>query len=97
MKEQGVHEDCLQNVSRLFRSWVAGDGLVETDESGRLRVDDWELRQDVQVEVRRRWAAAHTDNIMELSDLAGFRRDFLRVFGFAVDGVNYESEVSPLA
>ena len=97
MKEQGVHEDCLQNVSRLFRSWVAGDGLVETDESGRLRVDDWELRQDIQVEVRRRWTAAHTDNIMELSDLGGFRRDFLRIFGFAVDGVDYESEVSPLA
>jgi enoyl-[acyl-carrier protein] reductase/trans-2-enoyl-CoA reductase (NAD+) len=96
MKEQGVHEDCLQNVSRLFRSWVPGDGLVETDESGRLRVDDWELRQDIQAEVRRRWAAADTENIMELSDLGGFRQDFLRIFGFAVDGIDYEREVSPL-
>lgn len=96
MKEQRVHEDCLQNVSRLFRSYAASDGLVKSDETGRLRVDDWELRHDIQVEVRRRWGAVDTDNVMELSDLAGFRRDFLRIFGFAVDGVDYEREVSPL-
>jgi enoyl-[acyl-carrier protein] reductase/trans-2-enoyl-CoA reductase (NAD+) len=54
-------------------------------------------RAGIAAEVRRRWAAANTDNIMELSDIAGFRRDFLRIFGFGVDGIDYESEVSPLA
>jgi enoyl-[acyl-carrier protein] reductase/trans-2-enoyl-CoA reductase (NAD+) len=59
-------------------------------------VDDWELRENVQAEVRRRWALVDSGNIMELSDLAGFRRDFLRIFGFEVAGVDYEADVSPL-
>jgi enoyl-[acyl-carrier protein] reductase/trans-2-enoyl-CoA reductase (NAD+) len=49
----------------------------------------------VQAEVRRRWEAVETGNVMELSDLDGFRRDFLRIFGFEVDGVNYDADVTP--
>jgi enoyl-[acyl-carrier protein] reductase/trans-2-enoyl-CoA reductase (NAD+) len=63
------------------------------DPAGRLRVDDWELRDDVQAEVKKRFAAVDTDNLMQLSDLAGFRRDFLRIFGFEADGVDYEADV----
>jgi enoyl-[acyl-carrier protein] reductase/trans-2-enoyl-CoA reductase (NAD+) len=64
-----------------------------SDAAGRLRVDDRELREDVQGEVRRRWSVVNSDNVAELSDLGGFRRDFLRIFGFDVDGVNYEEDV----
>ncbi len=95
MKERGLHEDTLQHVDRLFRTQVYG-GPSHTDEAGRLRVDDRELREAVQAEVRRRWDLVTTDTIMELSDLAGFRRDFLRIFGFDVDGVDYDADVSPL-
>lgn len=96
MKEQGLHEDCQQNIDRLFRSAIVAGGSVPTDAQGRWRADDWELRADVQAEVKRRWTAVTSDNVMELSDLAGFRRDFLRIFGFGVDGVDYTRDVSPL-
>jgi enoyl-[acyl-carrier protein] reductase/trans-2-enoyl-CoA reductase (NAD+) len=96
MKEQGLHEDCQQNIDRLFRSAIFDGDSAPIDPHGRWRADDWELRADVQAEVKRRWQAATSDNVMELSDLAGFRRDFLRIFGFGVDEVDYTRDVSPL-
>jgi enoyl-[acyl-carrier protein] reductase/trans-2-enoyl-CoA reductase (NAD+) len=96
MKEHGVHEDCLQNIDRLFRSTIFNGSPAAPDGAGRWRVDDWELHPDIQSEVKRRWEAVTTESVMELSDLAGFRRDFLRIFGFAVDGVDYALDVSPL-
>jgi enoyl-[acyl-carrier protein] reductase/trans-2-enoyl-CoA reductase (NAD+) len=94
MKDMAVHEDCLRQIDRLFRTRLyGGDVMPVCDAAGRLRVDDWELREDVQGEVRRRWSLADSDNIAELSDLGGFRRDFLRIFGFDVDGVNYDEDV----
>lgn len=97
MKELSVHEDCVRHIDRLFRSSVyTGELTPQIDAVGRLRADDWELRPDVQAEVQRRWAIVNTDNLMAISDLAGFRRDFLRIFGFEADGVDYNAEVSPL-
>jgi enoyl-[acyl-carrier protein] reductase/trans-2-enoyl-CoA reductase (NAD+) len=97
MKAMDLHEDCMRHIDRLFRTQLsAGNGSRTLDPVGRLRVDDWELRENVQAEVRRRWALVDSGNIMELSDLAGFRRDFLRIFGFEVAGVDYEADVSPL-
>jgi enoyl-[acyl-carrier protein] reductase / trans-2-enoyl-CoA reductase (NAD+) len=97
MKEKGAHEDSLRHIDRLFRSHLYNlETAPRFDAVGRLRVDDGELREDVQAEVRARWDIVNTDNLMELSDLAGFRRDFLRIFGFEADGVDYEADVSPL-
>jgi enoyl-[acyl-carrier protein] reductase / trans-2-enoyl-CoA reductase (NAD+) len=97
MKERGVHEDCLLHIHRLFRTWLGGrDGGAQTDERGRLRVDDLELGDDVQDEVKRRWALVSTETLPELGDLDGYRHDFLRIFGFGVDGVDYEKDVSPI-
>jgi enoyl-[acyl-carrier protein] reductase/trans-2-enoyl-CoA reductase (NAD+) len=93
MKELGVHEDCIHHIHRLMREHLYAGHAPTLDPVGRLRVDDWELRQDVQAEVKRRWALVDTDNLMQLSDLAGFRRDFLRIFGFEADGVDYEADV----
>jgi len=94
MKDMAVHEDCLRQVDRLFRTRLYGADIMPlSDAAGRLRVDDWELRADVQREVRRRWSIVDSDNVVELSDLGGFRRDFLRIFGFDVDGVNYAEDV----
>lgn len=97
MKERGLHEDCQQNIDRLFRAALFDSGTPTTDDLGRWRVDDWEMRPDVQDDVRRLWSAATTENVSELSDLIGYRRDFLRIFGFGVDGVDYERDVSPLS
>jgi enoyl-[acyl-carrier protein] reductase/trans-2-enoyl-CoA reductase (NAD+) len=97
MKERGVHEDCIQQIQRLFRTHLAdGDARPALDDAGRIRLDDWELDAAVQAEVRRRWDVVDTDSIMELSDLAGFRRDFLRIFGFEAVGVDYTADISPL-
>lgn len=94
MKDMAVHEDCLRQIDRLFRTRLYGDDTIPvSDAAGRLRVDDWELREDVQREVRRRWNIVNSENVVELSDLGGYRRDFLRIFGFDVDGVNYEADV----
>jgi enoyl-[acyl-carrier protein] reductase / trans-2-enoyl-CoA reductase (NAD+) len=97
MKELAVHEDGIRHIERLFRGHLYdGAAATQVDQVGRLRVDDRELREDVQAQVRERWEKVNTDNLMELSDLAGFRRDFLRIFGFEADGVDYQEDVSPL-
>jgi enoyl-[acyl-carrier protein] reductase/trans-2-enoyl-CoA reductase (NAD+) len=96
MKEMAIHEDCIRHIDRLFRSRLYTGVVPPLDEVGRLRIDDGELREDVQEEVRRRWALVDSGNILDVSDLAGFRRDFLRIFGFEADGVDYEADVSPL-
>jgi enoyl-[acyl-carrier protein] reductase/trans-2-enoyl-CoA reductase (NAD+) len=95
MKRLGIHEDCQQNIDRLFRGALFTDGPIATDDIGRWRVDDWEMRDDVQDEVRRAWAAATTENIAELGDLEGYRKDFLRIFGFGLQNVDYERDISP--
>ncbi len=96
MKARGLHEDGLQNIHRLFRTSIFNAGPAMTDADGRWRVDDWELRADVQADVKQRWDAVTSDTVMELSDLEGFRRDFLKIFGFGVDEIDYARDVSPL-
>jgi enoyl-[acyl-carrier protein] reductase/trans-2-enoyl-CoA reductase (NAD+) len=97
MKAMNLHEDSVRHIDRLFRAHLYDGSTVQRfDEAGRWRVDDRELRRDVQTEVQQRWARVNSDNIMEISDLSGFRRDFLRIFGFEADGVDYEADVSPL-
>ena len=96
MKEKGIHEDPIGHISRLFRTQLYGPGEMRVDEAGRVRMDDLELRDDVQEEVKRRWSQVTTENLSELSDFAGFRREFLKIFGFGVDGVDYDADVSPL-
>jgi enoyl-[acyl-carrier protein] reductase/trans-2-enoyl-CoA reductase (NAD+) len=97
MKERGVHEDCVQQIHRLFRAHLADGATSPTlDDAGRIRMDDWELDDAVQAEVRRRWDVVDTDSVMDLSDLTGFRRDFLRIFGFEAAGVDYGADISPL-
>ena len=95
MKEMGLHEDCIAHIDRLFREQLYGGGELRLDEVGRIRLDDWELRDDVQARVRTRWADITTENLFEISDLEGFRRDFLKIFGFEADGVDYAAEVDP--
>lgn len=97
MKRQGTHEDCLTHIDRLFRDVLYGPKTAaHTDGNGRLRVDDLELRDDTQAEVLRRWALVSTDTLPALGDLDGYRADFLRIFGFGVEGVDYDADVSPV-
>lgn len=95
MREQGSFETCAQHIDRLFRTGLY-DGAIPVDDAGRLRADTWELDAKVQEEVKRRWQIVSTENIAELGDIDGFREDFLALFGFGLDGVDYEAEVDPV-
>jgi enoyl-[acyl-carrier protein] reductase/trans-2-enoyl-CoA reductase (NAD+) len=94
MKERGEHEEIWEHIQRLFETQLYGDEVV-LDDAGRLRVDVPELSDPVQDEVKRRWPLVTTENLDELTDFAGFRADFFRIFGFGVDGVDYDAEVDP--
>ncbi len=94
MKARGSHEGCIEQVDRLFRDSLYGN-KVGPDESGRLRADDLELDPAVQAEVEGLWGQINTENLSQLSDFQGYRQEFLQLFGFEVEGVDYDAEVDP--
>ncbi len=94
MKERGTQEGCIEQIYRLFTECLYSDQPV-MDDDGRLRVDGNELQPEVQQEVERLWDLVNTENLNELTDLQGYKQEFLRLFGFAIDGVDYEADVSP--
>ncbi|MGG4047643.1 MULTISPECIES: enoyl-ACP reductase FabV [Paenibacillus] len=95
MKEKGIHEGCIEQTYRLFTDRLYTGGKTPVDEVGRIRIDDWELREDVQAEVADIWNSITSDNIYDLTDLHGYRREFFQLFGFETDGVDYEADVNP--
>jgi enoyl-[acyl-carrier protein] reductase / trans-2-enoyl-CoA reductase (NAD+) len=94
MKEKGTHEGCIEQVYGLYRDSLYGK-LPRVDEEGRLRADCKELDPDVQARVAQLWNQVSNDNIYELSDFAGYKTEFLRLFGFEIGGVDYEVDVNP--
>lgn len=94
MKEEGTHEGCLEQIQQLFRESLYGEQPV-LDAEGRIRVDMKELRPEVQERVAALWDQVTTDNLHEMTDFRGYKQEFLKLFGFEVDGVNYDAEVNP--
>ena len=95
MKARGTHEGCIEQVDGLFRNSLYNP-TPELDDQGRLRADGKELDPEVQAEVAALWQQIDTDNLHQLSDFQGYRREFLQLFGFEVDGVDYDADVNPL-
>ena len=95
MKEAGTHEGCIEQINRLFRDAIYA-GSPELDEKGRWRVDDLELDEEIQQKVEALWEIVNSDNLLELSDYQGYQQEFLKLFGFGIDGVDYEADLSPL-
>jgi enoyl-[acyl-carrier protein] reductase/trans-2-enoyl-CoA reductase (NAD+) len=93
MKAEGTHEDCIEQMDRLFRERLYNNGNPQPDEAGRIRVDDWEMKPAVQELVGQRWAEVNTENFAELGDFEGYQSSFLRLFGFGLEGVDYNAEV----
>ncbi|SLM19894.1 Putative reductase TDE_0597 (fragment) [uncultured spirochete] len=95
MKERNIHEDCVDQMIRLFaeRIYRKGETQIPVDTEGRIRVDDLEMGPSVQNEVSARLATVDESNLHKLADPDGFRNDFLRAHGFEVPGVDYEQEV----
>lgn len=93
MKAEGTHEDCIEQMDRLFRDRLY-NGDPQPDEAGRIRVDDWEMAPAVQQLVDQRWKEVNTDNLAELADFEGYQSSFLRLFGFGLEGVDYDADVA---
>ena len=91
MKANGTHEGPLEQMVRLFRDHLAPGAAPDTDEEGRIRLDDLEMRPQVQAEVAALWERVSTENLGEVSDYAGYRRYFRRLFGFEVEGIDYSA------
>ena len=91
MKAKGVHEGCIEQMARLFLDKMAGE--VETDENGFVRMDDWEMADDIQEAVAKNWDAVTSENVNELADIDGYWDEFYKMFGFKIDGVDYSADV----
>ncbi|GIZ07660.1 enoyl-ACP reductase FabV [Flavobacterium sp. UMI-01] len=96
MKEEGIHEGCIEQIQRLYADRLFNGTEVPTDEKGRIRIDDWELRDDVQAKVAALWEEAVTENLEEIGDLEGYRKDFYNLFGFEVAGVDYQADTNEM-
>lgn len=96
MKEMGLHEGTIEQIDRLYRERLYTGGEVPVDEQGRIRIDDWEMRDDVQAKVSELWTKADTENLAEIGDLEGYRKDFYNLFGFELAGVDYAADANEM-
>lgn len=96
MKEKGIHEGCIEQIQRLYSERLYSANGIATDEQGRIRIDDWEMREDVQEFISNLWPQATTENLSEIADLEGYRQDFYNLFGFKCEGVDYQAEANEL-
>jgi enoyl-[acyl-carrier protein] reductase/trans-2-enoyl-CoA reductase (NAD+) len=96
MKEKGLHEGCIEQIQRLFSQRLYTNGDVAVDDKGRIRIDDWEMREDVQAEVTKLWEEVTTESLPEIGDLEGYKHDFLNLFGFGFDLVDYNAETDEM-
>lgn len=96
MKAEGIHEGCIEQIQRLYSQRLYTGQAVPTDSNGRIRIDDWEMREDVQAKVSELWEKATTENLVEIGDLAGYKQDFLNLFGFGFEGVNYDADTNEM-
>lgn len=96
MKEEGIHEGCIEQIQRLFQERLFTSNEVPVDEKGRIRIDDLEMRPDVQDKVAKLWMEAVTENLSKIGDLEGYRKDFYNLFGFDVEGVDYKADANEL-
>jgi enoyl-[acyl-carrier protein] reductase/trans-2-enoyl-CoA reductase (NAD+) len=96
MKEEGIHEGCIEQIQRLYQDRLFTNEPVPTDEKGRIRIDDWEMRDDVQAKVAKLWLEATTESLSEIGDLPGYKNDFLNLFGFELDGVDYKADADEM-
>ena len=96
MKEEGIHEGCIEQIQRLYADRLFSGKEIATDDKGRIRIDDWEMRPDVQEKIAKLWQEATTENLAEIGDLDGYRSDFHNLFGFGFNGVDYKAEANEM-
>jgi len=95
MKAQGTHEGCIEQIQRLFASQMYNGSALAYDKTGRVRLDDREMRPEIQRQIAALWPRITTETLGELTDIQGYRTEFLKLFGFGLAGVDYEADVDP--
>ena len=95
MKEEGIHEGCIEQIERLFSERLY-ENDIPLDDKGRIRIDDWEMRDDIQAKVLELWKEATTETLPNIGDLEGYKTDFFNLFGFNVEGVDYDKDVDEM-
>jgi enoyl-[acyl-carrier protein] reductase/trans-2-enoyl-CoA reductase (NAD+) len=95
MKAKGNHEGCIEQIDRLFRTQMYGGDGLRFDEAGRVRIDDWEMIPEIQAEVAKIWPEVTTENLAQLTDIVGYREEFLKLFGFGLPGIDYDADINP--
>jgi enoyl-[acyl-carrier protein] reductase/trans-2-enoyl-CoA reductase (NAD+) len=96
MKEEGIHEGCIEQIQRLYEDRLYTGKPIPTDEKGRIRIDDWEMRADVQEKVATLWKQATTETLPQIGDLEGYKKDFLNLFGYGFEGVDYLADADEM-
>ena len=96
MKEEGIHEGCIEQIQRLFQDRLYSGSKIPTDDKGRIRIDDWEMRDDIQEKVAKLWKEATTESLPNIGDLNGYTNDFHNLFGFGFDGVDYQADTNEM-
>ena len=96
MKEKGNHEGTIEQIQRLFSEHYCGANGPQLDEKGRIRMDDWEMQADVQAAVLDAWKDISTEKLATETDFAGYQKEFLKLFGFGIDGIDYDAETETL-
>lgn len=91
MKEQNLHEGCIEQAYRLFKEKLTKNPKL--DEKNRIRLDDYEMLPSVQQEVKKAWEKVNTTNLEDFADLEGYKKDFLNMFGFSFENINYDEDV----
>jgi enoyl-[acyl-carrier protein] reductase/trans-2-enoyl-CoA reductase (NAD+) len=95
MKAAGTHEGCIEQIQRLFASQMYNGAALAFDDAGRVRLDDYEMQPAVQRQVEKIWPRISTETLQELTDIDGYRLDFLKLFGFGLAGIDYDADIEP--
>ncbi len=95
MKKAGIHEGCIEQTTRFFNTQLFGSGEHRTDEGGRIRMDELELRDDIQQFVADNWSSVSAETLNDTTDFDGYKQAYLEMHGFEVGGMDYEAEVDP--
>lgn len=94
MQEEGTHEGCIEQLARLYNECLYSEA-PRLDDNNRFRVDELELNAETQAKVGAIWDVVDTDTLNELTDFGAYQAEFLRLFGFGIDGVDYAADVNP--
>jgi enoyl-[acyl-carrier protein] reductase/trans-2-enoyl-CoA reductase (NAD+) len=95
MKEKGLHEGCIEQMYRLMHDRLYSGNPLQLDSQDRIRIDDYEMSEDIQSIINEQWDTIDTDNLESLTDIEGYRSEFLRLFGFGIPAIDYDADVDP--